>query len=55
MVDNFLFERFKDTRAFATNWRREKIQLKFPKANIPKIHKMIVDYQIKKYGQSLGK
>lgn len=53
MKENILFEIYKDTRALGTSGKREKIRLKFPDVNMSLLHRKILNYQIKKYGQSL--
>lgn len=53
MTENILFEMFKDTRSLSSTRKRKIIQLKFPNINMGELHRKIVNYQVKKYGESL--
>lgn len=51
--EDLLFEVFKDTKKLSSDCKRFKVQLKFPKVDMSSLHRRIVNYQVKKYGQSL--
>ena len=54
MTEKLLFELYKDTRTLSNNRKRKVIQLQFPDVNMSKLHREVVNYQVKKYGQSLS-
>lgn len=54
MTEKLLFELYKDTRTLSNNRKRRRIQLQFPEVDMSNLHREIVNYQVKKYGQSLS-
>lgn len=54
MTEKLLFELYKDTRTLSNNRKRKRIQLQFPQVDMGNLHRRVVNYQVKKYGQSLN-
>lgn len=54
MQEKILFELWKNTVITGTEYRRIELQRQFPDVNINKLHRDIVNYQVKKYGTSLN-
>jgi hypothetical protein len=51
--EDILFHIYKDTSDLCNDEKRSKIQKKFPDVNITTLHRMVTNYQVKKYGCSL--